>query len=112
MNTFVDLLVQNGVIISVIGQFLTALFVLYLSTKFAPKSLEEDVTNLQGRIQRIEIKLENIPTKDDLHRLEKKIMELNGELKRVDENLDASEAINKRVEYKINNIDQFLRGKS
>lgn len=121
MNALLDFTNAYGFPLLFVGQLILAMAVLYLQTKFAPKSVEKDIsilsrkvseidTRLDKRISLVEVKLENIPELEDLHSLERQIGELRGDLKRVDENLDGTEGIIKRLERQVNRMDTFLKG--
>lgn len=103
---------QYGMVALVIIQFLYFIALLVLSTKFAPKSCEKDIDELQDKVRHIEVRLENLPTKEDLHRLENNITELKGDLKGVDEAFDGIRQLMKRTEKQLNLVDQYLRSHS
>lgn len=109
-----------GVSLTVFCQFLVALFILYLRDKFAPKSIIDDIKKLEkarseafdkleGRVLELETKVSFIPDKSDFHHLDKKICELQGDLKRIDQNLDGVEKIYELLQHQTNRMEEFLK---
>ena len=101
-------------------QVFLALFVLYLKDKFAPKSVIEDMRKLdkaqeesfdklESRVSELETKISFIPDKADFHHLDRKICELQGDLKRIDQNLDGVEKIYELLQTQTNRMEEFLK---
>lgn len=82
---------------------------LYLNTKFAPKSTEAAVQKLEVRVTRLEDKLDAMPSKEELHKLALNITELRGQIFRLEEKLDGAEELVKRVELQSNRLDDYMR---
>ena len=105
----IDFINKYGFPILFLGQIVLALVVLYLRDKFAPKKTEEDLQKLDTRLSVIEIGMEQIPTRKELHRLELKISDLQGDLKRVDEGLESVEKFSDLLREQGNRMDDFLK---
>ena len=83
--------------------------VMYLSTKFAPKSLEEEIEDVERRVTAIETTLSYLPSKEEFHKLDNNMCELKGDLKRVDESLKGVRMVHELLQDQANRIDEFLR---
>ena len=111
MTSWLSFLNEFGVPIVFVAQLALSVFILFLKDKFAPKSLEKNVGDLEEKVSIIEVKMENIPSAEDLHSLEKQICELRGDLKAVDEKFGGTDGLLKRLERQVNRMDQFWRNK-
>lgn len=121
MMSALDFLNQYGMPIVVVGQVVLAGTLLYLRDKFAPKDIEKtiwklnnlkavEISDLDKRTTILEQTVKDVPSKSDLHQLEKEICDLRGDLKRVDENLDGTEGFITRLECQVNRMEDFLKG--
>ena len=108
---FLEILNTYGMLVIFVIQTIMAIFFLVLKDKFAPKSLNEYVSELTGRVKIIETKMDNIPSAEDIHSLDKQIGELRGDLKAVDEKFDGTDGLLKRLERQVNRMDEFWRQK-
>jgi len=104
-----EIVSQYGLLILTMCQIVLAIMVLYLRGKFASKETEAAVSKVETRVTAIENRLEQIPTKEDLHNLNIKICELMGDLKRVDENLEGVEKMAEILQKQYNRMDDFLK---
>lgn len=101
---------QNATALMLLLNFALFVAMLYFNTKFAPKSLEAEVLKLQGRITRLEDRLDAMPSKEELHKLANSITELNGKIQSLEVKLGGAEDLIERVEAQSNRIDTYLRG--
>lgn len=115
-----DLINQYGTTLLLLGQIGMAVAMLYLKGQFAPKGLENDVkeafatalgnhNGLDRRILALETRIRDIPKIADLHKLEREIAELRGDLKRMDENIDGTEGLLTRLERQVERMEDFLK---
>lgn len=122
MIDLLNFLNQYGTPMLLIGQILLGLVVLFLNGKFAPKKIEEDMrvyheatlvnhNVFDKRITVLETRIKDIPQITDIHRLEKEMVEIKGDLKRIDENIDGTEGLLSRLEKQVNRMEDFLKRK-
>ena len=109
MNNMIEFINKYGFPLLLIGQIALYLALLYLRDKFAPKKTEEDLIKLSNKVTLIGVSLEQVPTRKEMHSLELKITELQGDLKRVDENLESAEKLTDLLREHTNRMDDFLK---
>ncbi|MBK67907.1 MAG: hypothetical protein CMP22_07220 [Rickettsiales bacterium] len=109
MIDILDLVNKYGFPLLFIGQIFLAGVVLYLKDKFASKEIEDELSTMDDRLKKVEFKVDQIPTKNDFHQLEMKITDLQGDLKRVDQNLVGIERLHTLVQNQTNRIEDFLK---
>ncbi|MAI62430.1 MAG: hypothetical protein CBB87_08140 [Micavibrio sp. TMED27] len=119
----VDLLLflnKHGMAINLLGSVVIGISILYLQTKFAPKTLidnfeqNKDIVQNQlhefdKRILNVEQGLKDLPTVKEFHDLKLHMCNLGGELKRVDETIEGLESLLQRAEKQLTLIDQYIR---
>lgn len=85
------------------------ILMLYLNTKYAPKSLEAIVRTLETRVTLVEKSIAALPSEGDLHKLSNSITELNGKIQSLEVKLEGAQDLIERVEAQSNRIDHYLR---
>lgn len=112
MTDFLTFINQYGMALLMVGQIALAIAFLYFKDKFAPKGVEKanekEIDSLDRRVTVLETRMDNLPTADDLHRLEKQICDLRGDLHSVDTKLDGKNGLIERLELQVNRMDEFL----
>ncbi len=109
MNQFLNLMSDYGIVISWFVQGVIGIFVIHLATKFAGKHIEEKVEELEDEVLVIKEQMKSTPTRDDIYALDRKIVELQGDIKRLDESIDGTDGLITRLELQVNRIEDFLK---
>lgn len=103
-------IVENPFAILMFFQILTTIGLVYLGTKFAPKQLEKEVEKIDKRLSTIESEIKHLPNVTQFHQLELSISNLVGNIKALEERLEATDKQAERLTKQINLMDQSLRG--
>lgn len=83
----IDFLRQNWSTLSSIGALGFSFLVMFLATKFARReeldAITSDISKLKKDVSTIQGRLESLPTKDDIHKLNLEISGLRGDIKEI-----------------------------
>ncbi len=106
---------ENWKLISSLLTFGSLCVAFYLKAKFATKEdvsiLDKRVSNIENRVASNEEKIEQMPSRDDLHKQEIMIERMSGKIDSMAVKMQGIEEISKRQETVISRVEDYLLNK-
>lgn len=107
-----ELVKEYSGIAVLVGQALMFVFMMYLKGQFAPRSVVLKLESIERRMDQIEVRVERIPSVEDLYALDKLIMQLSGQLDVLDERFSSFAGVIKRLQLQQDRVDEFWKQRS